>query len=111
VVLIDFWATWCGPCMQEMPNVLKIYQEFHGKGLEIIGISLDEKRSALNQVIKKQNIPWPQYFDGKGWDNPIVQKFGIDSIPRMWLVNKKGMVVDLDAMDGLEDKIERMIAE
>ncbi len=111
VVLIDFWATWCGPCMKELPEVIKTYNKLHGKGLEIIGISLDEDEAALKKVIKDNNIPWPQYFDGKGWENPYVKKYGIDSIPTMWLINKKGVVVDADVDDDLDKKIEKLLAE
>ncbi len=111
VVLIDFWATWCGPCMKELPDVITTYEKLHGKGLEIIGISLDEEEDALKKVIKDKKIPWPQYFDGKGWENPYVKKYGIDSIPTMWLINKKGMVVDTEPDDELEKKIEKLLAE
>lgn len=111
VVLIDFWATWCGPCMKELPEVIKTYEKLHDKGLEIIGISLDEDEDALKKIIKDKKIPWPQYFDGKGWENPYVKKYGLDSIPTMWLVNKKGVVVDIDADDELEKKIEKLLAE
>ena len=71
VVLVDFWATWCGPCMAEMPAVLAAYKKYHDKGFEIVGISLDQDKDSLLQVTKDKGMVWPQYFDGKGWGNEI----------------------------------------
>jgi thiol-disulfide isomerase/thioredoxin len=111
VVLIDFWATWCGPCMAEMPKVVKAYDDFKTKGFEIIGISLDEERADLARVLKAKNITWPQYFDGKGWENPYAKKYGIEAIPAMWLVNKAGMVIDTEAQEDLAAKIGKLLGE
>ena len=111
VVLIDFWATWCGPCVAELPNVLKAYKELHPKGFEIVGISLDGEKAALEAFVKEKGMEWPQYFDGKGWQNEISTKYGIESIPAMWLLNKKGMVVSTDARGGLEELVTKLLAE
>src|ERR1700712_1680286 len=86
VVLIDFWATWCGPCVAEVPNVKATYEKLHGKGFEIVGISFDSDQAKLESVTAAQKMPWPQYFDGKGWHNQFGEKFGIRSIPTMWLI-------------------------
>jgi len=110
VVLIDFWATWCGPCIAELPSVKKTYKKLNPKGFEIIGISLDTKESALKRFIKKENMPWPQFFDGKGWKNSISTAHGIRSIPAMWLVDKQGNLADLNARADLEGKVEALLA-
>jgi len=92
VVLLDFWATWCAPCRREIPNVLGIYRDFHGKGFEIIGISLDQDKSKLKEYLKANGITWPQVFDGKGWDNSIGRMYGIMSIPTTYLLDREGRI-------------------
>jgi thiol-disulfide isomerase/thioredoxin len=111
VVLIDFWATWCGPCVAELPNVLKAYTELRPKGFEIIGISLDSDKSKLEAFVKERGMEWPQFFDGQGWKNEISSKYGINSIPAMWLVNKKGIVVSTSARGDLAENVTKLLAE
>lgn len=111
VVLIDFWATWCGPCIQELPNVKQAYADLHGQGFEILGISFDNDESTLTRFVKKENMPWPQYFDGKGWGNSLGQRFGINSIPSMWLVDKKGVLRDMNARTDLVSKVKKLLQE
>lgn len=111
VVLIQFWATWCGPCMAEMPHVQEVYAKQHDKGFEIIGISLDDDEKELRAVLKKKKMAWPQCFDGKGWESPLAKRFGIDAIPALWLVNKQGMVVDMDVTEDLAEKVAKLVGE
>jgi thiol-disulfide isomerase/thioredoxin len=93
VTLIDFWATWCGPCIAELPNVTKAYEKYHSQGFEIIGISLDQDREKLTSFIKAKNMTWPQYFDGKGWQNKLAAQYGINSIPATYLLDKEGKIL------------------
>jgi thiol-disulfide isomerase/thioredoxin len=111
VVLVDFWATWCGPCVAELPKVLKAYADLHEKGFEIVGISFDQDKGKLEAMTKEKGMTWPQFFDGKGWQNDFGKRFGINSIPRMWLVDKKGMVVDTNGRDDLAGKVAKLLAE
>ena len=90
VVLIDFWATWCGPCVAELPNILEAYEKHHASGFEIIGISLDKDRQKLEKFIKDKNMAWPQFFDGKG---ELAQKYGISSIPATYLLDSEGKII------------------
>ncbi len=96
VILIDFWATWCGPCVKELPSVLATYDKFHGKGFDIIGISLDEQEAALTAFLKEHKMPWPQFFDGLGWQNALAKKYGINSIPATFLVDGSGKILARD---------------
>ena len=111
VVLIDFWATWCGPCIAELPNVKKTYAKYHEKGFEIIGVSLDQSKDKLTDFVKENDMPWPQHFDGLGWKNEFAVMYGIQGIPAMWLVDKDGKLVDMKARSGLDAKVEKLLAE
>jgi thiol-disulfide isomerase/thioredoxin len=111
VVLVDFWATWCGPCVAEVPTLKHVYEAWHDKGFEIIGISLDEKKGDLVEFTKSKGMPWPQYFDGKHWNNEISFRFGINSVPTEWVVDKKGILRETNARGNLAGLVEQLLKE
>lgn len=112
IVLIDFWATWCGPCVAELPNVIAAYQKYHGQGFEIIGISLDKDREKLTSFLKENNMTWPQYFDGLGWQNKVSTRYGIDSIPATFLLDGTGKIVAKDLRgEDLDRNLAKLLAK
>ena len=90
IVVLDFWATWCGPCMAEAPHMVGLYQKYHEQGLEIIGISLDSSDAVMLPVAKENGLIWPQHVDA---DKSIRREFGVDSIPRVFVIGPDGQVL------------------
>jgi thiol-disulfide isomerase/thioredoxin len=106
-VLIDFWASWCGPCRKENPFLVKAYNRFHAKGLEIISISLDENRQAWLDAILKDSLPWIHLSDTKGFAGPVPDMYGIKAIPRNLLLDTTGRIIAKDLHgEALEKKLE-----
>jgi len=106
VVLVDFWATWCPPCIEEAPALVEAYEKFKDQGFEIVGISLDQDKSALEKFTAGNKMTWPQFFDGKGWDNELAKRFEIQSVPTMWLLDREGKLADPNPRDRLEKAIQ-----
>ena len=94
--LVNVWATWCGPCVAEMPNVVAAYRKYHERGFEVIGVSLDKDEEAMKRFVKENKMSWPQFFDGQGWGNALAAKYGIQSIPATFLVDADGKIVAKD---------------
>jgi thiol-disulfide isomerase/thioredoxin len=89
LVMLDFWATWCGPCIAELPHLTRAYEKFHDQGLEVLGISLDQANAGekLTSFTREKNMPWRQVYDGKFWQAEVADLYGVDSIPRAFLVD------------------------
>jgi thiol-disulfide isomerase/thioredoxin len=101
VVVVDFWATWCGPCLQELPNLKAVYEKYHDRGLEVVGVSLDDDKEELTKFLKQNDLPWKILVSTdagkKGFDNPNSDYYGISGIPAIFLMNREGKVVSLEA--------------
>ncbi len=92
-VLVDFWASWCGPCRREMPNLVEIYKQYKGKGLEIVGVSLDRSNDAWVEAIKADGITWPQMSDLQYWNCEGAQIYAVNSIPHVVLISGDGTII------------------
>jgi thiol-disulfide isomerase/thioredoxin len=113
VIFVDFWATWCGPCKAELPRVKKAYADYHAKGLEVLGVSCDNEGAALQKFLdENKDMPWPQLFDvhHPGW-HPLATSYGINGIPTMFLIDKKGVLRSVTARQNFEEMIPQLLAE
>jgi thiol-disulfide isomerase/thioredoxin len=103
-VLIDFWASWCGPCRAENPAVVKAYKHYHSKGLDILGVSLDEDKDKWAEAIKKDQLNWAQVSDLKGWENSAAMQYGVQGIPMNFLLDPQGEIIGKDLRGADLDK-------
>jgi len=111
VLVLDFWATWCGPCVAELPNVVAAYNKHHAEGLEVVGISLDNEKPALTDFIEKQHIPYRQVFDGKGWGSRVPGIYKVRAIPFMLVIGKDGNIAAVNVRgEALETAIKTALA-
>jgi thiol-disulfide isomerase/thioredoxin len=109
-VLVDFWASWCHPCRAENPNVLKAYHLYKDKGLDILGVSLDEDSAAWKKAVLEDKLPWTQVSDLKGWQNAVAVAYGIRGIPDNFLVDPNGIIVAKDLRGAeLEQKLAELL--
>lgn len=111
-VLVDFWASWCGPCRRENPNVVNVYNKYKDKNFTVLGISLDEEKDAWLQAIKKDGLTWTQVSDLKGWENDVAQQYRITAIPRNLLIGPDGKIIGKDLRgDDLENKLAELLGK
>jgi thiol-disulfide isomerase/thioredoxin len=107
-VLVDFWASWCGPCREENPNVVKVYKSYHTKGFTVLGISLDDNKEKWLAAVKKDQLEWTQLSDLKGWQNSVAELYGVKGIPTNYLLDKDGKII----ARGLRgEELEKKLAE
>jgi thiol-disulfide isomerase/thioredoxin len=110
VLLLDFWATWCGPCVAELPSVLSNYKKYKARGFDVLGISLDNDKKALNDFVKAHKLPWPQLFDGKAWKGENATRYGVQAIPFTLLIGRDGKIVAVNPRGAaLEREIQKAL--
>jgi peroxiredoxin len=110
IVLLDFWASWCGPCRVANKGLVKIYEKFNDKGFEIYSVSVDEQKEDWLKAIKKDKIKWNQVIDPGGWETPTAMKWGIFALPTSFLIDRDGrlLAMDLEGKD-LEKALKEML--
>ncbi|HAU36640.1 MAG TPA: hypothetical protein DCX07_02845 [Phycisphaerales bacterium] len=107
IIIVDFWATWCGPCMAEAEHMVKLSRDYGPKGVQILGVSLDRSAATMEKVATQKGFTWPQVCDGKGWKSPIAVAWGVRSIPRTFILSPEGEVVWV----GHPAQIDKALAE
>lgn len=110
VVLVDFWASWCGPCRASIPGVVKLYNKYKGQGFEVFGVSIDSRKRDWLKAIAHDKITYTQVNDKEGWNSSIAEKYGVNAIPNTFLLDKTGKIIAIDLEgDELENKIKALL--
>jgi peroxiredoxin len=111
-VLLDFWASWCKPCREENPNVVKLYKRYHKRGFEILGISLDESKDRWIEAIKKDGLPWHHVSDLKGLNSAVIRLYDVEAIPMTLMLDKDGRIIELNLRGrALEEKLKELFLD
>lgn len=111
VVLLDFWGTYCAPCMSQLPELKSLHHRYRNQGFEILGIALDKERTTVEKAVQEEKIPWPNFASKEGATNELAIAFGIYAPPNYWLVDRKGSVREIMVDSNLEEKIKFLLAE
>ena len=110
VVLIDFWASWCGPCRAANPYIQKLYKQYKAKGFEVFAVSLDVKKEAWLKAIKKDKLTYTQVLDNAGWNSKVAEKYYVDALPTNFLLDRTGKIIAIN-LEGKEmfDKVKELV--
>ena len=112
VVLIDFWASWCGPCRHNNPHLVKLYNRFHEQGLEIFGVSLDEEQDSWKKAVRHDKLNWIQVIDDKGWQSSAASLYGVDMIPSSFLIDRRGVIRTVNEEGSeLENSVKNLLKD
>ena len=110
ILLIDFWASWCGPCRAANPGMGKLYHKYKTKEFEVLGVSIDSEKKAWLKAIKQDQILYTQVYDPRGWYSAVAEKYGVNQIPTSFLLDKTGKIVAIDLSGAeLENKMKELL--
>ena len=109
VVIIFFWATWSKPSRDDVPILVRAYKKYRDQGFAVLGVSLDSDQTTMQTYTDEYNMPWPEYFDGRGDRNQVAQTMNVKEIPSVWLIGKDGCVISVNANGDLDTQIEKSL--